>query len=75
MSSADETPCGPEQHYADEEMLTWLQSFVEMYGIAPVHNDLVGWPGPSAQTYIKRFGGLDAALREAGIEPRGDADE
>jgi len=61
--------------YSDEEMLDWIHTFVELFGVAPSEGDLRGWPGPSQTTYKKYFGGVHHAVKEAGYEPRGASDE
>ena len=62
----------PGPKYTDDELLEWIESFVALYGVVPTSTDLHGWPGPTPQTYSRRFGSVAAAVREAGFEPRGD---
>ena len=57
--------------YTDEELLGWIDAYVEEFGVPPLGNDLAGWPGPSAYFYRKRFGSVREATRAAGYEPRG----
>ena len=64
---------GKERTYSDDEMLEWLDLFVEEFGFTPTAKDISGWPGPSALTYRKWFGSFPDALREAGYTPRGDS--
>lgn len=63
---------GAPQQYSDEELLEWLDSFVQAVGVVPTGHDLRDWPGPHARTYWKRFGSVAKAVREAGYEPRGE---
>ena len=72
----DDVPKHPvpqrENDYTDEEMLDWLVSFKETFGVVPAKADLQSWPGPHYVTYKRRFGNFTTAMREAGLEPRGD---
>lgn len=64
---------GPKQKkYSDEEMLEWIDVFVEYFGIPPSDPDLRDWPGPSSGAYGNRFGSVRKAVSEAGYEPRGE---
>lgn len=58
--------------YTDEELLSWLHSFVEHFGIVPTAPDLNGWPGPSEVAYRNRYGTFPKALRAAGYTPRSE---
>jgi hypothetical protein len=64
---------GRPRQYSDEELLDWIDAFVELNDVVPSRRDADGWPGPHGQTYIRRFGGWCEAVREAGYTPRGDA--
>ena len=64
---------GPEPKYSREELLSWIEAFVAEFGVVPSSNDVDSWPGPSAHTYRKRFGGWREAVREAGYEPRSES--
>jgi len=63
---------GTWQEYSDEDLLEWLDSFVEIMGVVPIEEDIYGWPGPVGQTYRQRFGTFNNAVREAGYTPRGE---
>lgn len=62
---------GRPKKYSTEEMLDWIDAFVQFYGVSPSTDDLRGWPGPSPETYRNRFGSVRTAVQEAGYEPRG----
>jgi len=62
----------PNNWYTEEEMLEWLNSFVEHFGFVPKAGDLRGWPGPSPRTYDLRFGSFTNALKDAGYTPRSE---
>jgi len=69
---AIERGLGDGKSYTDEEMLSWLDSFVQELGVVPEEDDLRGWPGPSAKTYRFRFGTFTKAVRAAGYTPRSE---
>jgi hypothetical protein len=62
---------GRDPEYSREELLSWIESFVAEFGVAPSCADVAGWPGPSEKVYQRRLGGVHDAVREAGFEPRG----
>jgi hypothetical protein len=66
---------GYNQWYSDEEMLEWIDAFVEMFDVVPSGTDIRGWPGPALKTYEMRFGKFTEAVREAGYTPRGDKEK
>jgi len=63
------------KNISKEDCLDWIDSFVEYYGVPPSSRDLRSWPGPSGTVYRRLFGSVSTAVREAGYEPRGDADD
>ena len=58
--------------YTAEELLMWIDSFVELNGFSPSSVDARGWPGPKAETYRNHFGSFAVAVKAAGYEPRGN---
>lgn len=62
---------GKPRKYSNEELLEWIEAFVQFYGVSPTTEDLRGWPGPSPETYRNRYGSLREAVKAAGYEPRG----
>jgi len=63
------------RQYTDDELIEWIDTFVQEFGFVPTASDIIGWPGPSQPTYMKRFGSFTEAIREAGYIPRGDSNE
>ena len=63
---------GRPRQYDNEELLEWIDSFVQVFGIVPIKRDLVKYPGPSYKIYQDRFGSFTDAVRKAGYTPRGD---
>jgi len=59
---------GYETEYTIEEMLGWINAFVEEFGYVPTRNDVSGWPGPTPEGYAYRFGTWEEAVNEAGWE-------
>jgi hypothetical protein len=60
------------QKYTDEELLNWIDSFVEVFGVVPSCKDMDASPGPSARCYQRRFGSWGEAVNQAGYEQRGN---
>lgn len=67
--------CGPDKKYTDEELLEWIDRFVESSGTVPSSNHFIGGPGPSQTAYRARFGTVTKAIKEAGYTPRSEQDE
>jgi len=67
--NGDVSPPEPTMKYTEEELLSWIEVFVEEFGVVPRSSDAKNWPGPSDVTYNKRFGGFKEAIRKAGYEP------
>jgi len=63
---AEETGFGYETEYTLEEMLGWINAFVQEFGYVPTRSDIDGWPGPTPQAYAYRFGTWSDAVNEAG---------
>ncbi len=57
--------------YSEEELLGWIEAFVEEVGYVPTQNDMDACPGPSKQPFINRFGSWPNAIIAAGYTPRG----
>jgi len=70
---ADKDDLGQPQQYSNEDMLSWLDTFVSEFGFVPAPADIKGWPGPSPELYRMRFDSWKNAIQEAGYEPRGGA--
>ena len=66
---------GRSRKYSNEEMLEWIESFVETFEFVPGSRHIRGWPGPALKTYEMRFGTFTEAVREAGYTPRGDKEK
>jgi len=66
-----ETRSSHHERVTNEDLLDWIDAFVEYFGVVPTDDDLRGWPGPSRITYQKRFGSVAQAVEEAGYERRG----
>lgn len=65
---------GRPQKYTDQEAIEWLELFAAEFGYVPKVKDIVGWPGPSGETYRRQFGSWDAALEAAGLVERADGE-
>ena len=65
----------PAEEYSDEELLEWLRTFADQFGVTPAMKDIKGWPGPAPSTYQNRFGSWDASLKAAGLTPRHPSDD
>ena len=63
---------GMPPQYTDEELLDWIDSFVEVFGVVPSSEDINAAPGPSIQAYRRAFGSWTEGLNQAGYEPRGN---
>jgi hypothetical protein len=63
---------GMPPQYTDEELLDWIDSFVEVFGVVPTSGDINAAPGPSIQPYRRTFGSWTEAVNQAGYEPRGN---
>lgn len=62
----------PQTYPDDEELLDWIRAFTEEFGVVPSSADVRGWPGPSEQTYRRRWGTFTKAIRAAGLTPRSE---
>lgn len=62
------------QTYTREELLDWIDTYVEVFGVVPIESEFKtnGFPGPSASPYKREFGTFVKAVRAAGYTPRGD---
>jgi hypothetical protein len=58
--------------YTDADLLEWIDSFVEAFGIVPTETDFRGEVGPYPQAFRRHFGSWPAAIEKAGYEPRDD---
>ncbi len=38
---------GREKVYSEDDLIEWIDAFVEEFGVVPSSSDIVGWPGPS----------------------------
>jgi len=63
---------GREEIYTDEELCSWIDAFVDEFGVIPTPNDVDGWPGPSQGTYYDRFGSWARAVKAAGYTSRSE---
>lgn len=61
------------QTFTDEDLLSWIETFVDEFDRLPYREELGNWPGPSATTYHRRFGSWTEAVEAAGYEPRARA--
>lgn len=61
---------GSDKEYTAEELLGWIEAFVEEIGEVPTRSQMDECPGPHSVTFDSRFGSWTDAVREAGYEPR-----
>jgi hypothetical protein len=54
--------------YSEEEMLSWINAYVEEFGYVPTQSDIDGWPGPTPEAYQYRFPSWKYAINAAGWE-------
>jgi len=63
---------GAPQKYTDEELLSWIDAFVNEFGVVPRSDDFRDAdPMPQSMLYNKRFGSWEEALQEAGYTLEG----
>lgn len=58
--------------YNVDELLMWIDSFVETFGVVPTEGDIRDWPGPSPGPYYKLWESFTNAIRAAGYTPRSE---
>jgi len=56
--------------YSKADLLAWIESFVEAFGVVPTEKDFRGEIGPYPQAFRKHFGSWETAVEQAGFEPR-----
>jgi hypothetical protein len=71
---------GPDTHdhpdrYSEDEIISWIETFVEYYGVVPTTRDMKTWPGPSYPVVVRRFGSIAKAIKEAGYTSRSERQE
>lgn len=65
---------GSDPEYTNQELLSWIESFVEEVGHVPSRKEMNECPGPHSLTIAKRFGSWSTALEKCGYEPRDGAE-
>jgi len=72
VEEAGYTPRSKQPKYSEEELLEWIDAFVEEFGVVPSTGDIDACPGPSQTAYMTRFGSWTNAVEAAGYTPRGE---
>jgi len=61
-----------EIEYTDDELLDWIEAFIQEFGVVPSPPDVKNWPGPSVRVYQERFGSWTVAIQQAGYTARSE---